>query len=73
MGSHPTPDDPTVQAHAAALAKTVFAARRWSLLDNGGASYHALDEAWDLYMALADAADEAGRLCSICGPSFRED
>ena len=73
MGFHPTPDDPTVQAHAAALAKTVFAARRWSLLDNGGASYHALDEAWDLYMATVDAADEAGRLCSICGPSFRED
>ena len=73
MGPFHTPDDPTVQAHAVALGKTVFAARCWSLLENSGASYHVRDEAWESYMALADAADEAGRLCSICGPSFRED
>ena len=72
MPSPQIPDDRTTQAHAEALAKAVFAAQRWNLLENGGASYQERDKAWVSYMEAIDAADEAGRLCSVCGPSFEE-
>ena len=73
MPSLHIPADPTTQNHAEALAKVVFAARRWTLLTFGGTVEEEVrEDAWDDYMNAIDAADEAGKLCSVCGPSFRE-
>ena len=74
MPSLHIPADPTTQNHAEALAKVVFAARRWTLLTNLGGIVEAedRDDASDAYQEAIDAADEAGKLCSVCGPSFRE-
>ena len=66
--------DPTIQNHAEALAKVVFAAQRWEALNQLAGTVEAedRDDAWDDYLNAIDAADEAGKLCSVCGPSFRE-
>ena len=74
MPSLHIPADPTTQDHAEALAKVVFAARRWEALNQLAGTVEAedRDDAWDDYMNAIDAADEAGKLCSVCGPSFRE-
>ena len=58
MPSLHIPADPTTQNHAEALAKVVFAARRWTLLTNLGGTVEAedRDDAWDAYQEAIDAA-----------------